>query len=652
MDNKSFLCYVHLEKFIFDNADFNFDHKYVFHVEIGTSQDPYKCILRVSKRKTIIQPMGFFGENISTVNVITGQNGSGKTFFLQSIMNNIGIGLTAINREGVIYIINQNNKYIVIHNCTNFEWVLDKDAEDIEIIIGDEYWKQLSKNNIAKPSFSNEDFWRNIIFFSNYFGATGLEKYYNIDNYIIDVSRDKEISEMINSIKAIVDLKTLNIQNQYQRYRNMRLLNYIVDDESFTSIASNTKISMPNLLRIKFKDSKKSTDLCGEYKDKTNFPNEIWVGKKRFHKFFTVSGVLNKSKEFYFEAAINRFSVELICFLLDKNLIVRKDANIFFQELANAEDKTGIQLVIELFQNNDDKDIKEWINFLKLISNDLKEYILFRQGMEEFLYEWEICKAKSIKKILDFANEATFFSCDLVASEGNGHYSSGEESKLNLLMALYEALKRMEKQKKDNNNIILLIDEVDAYFHPKYQIDLVKDLLEIVSKIFKDYYVQLILTSNTPLEISDFPASNIIYLDKGKINEQQNQINTFGNNVCNLLKNSFYIDSTMGAFAKSKIDEVINFLNDENSVDICKDEVEYIISILGEDIIKNKLKEMYYKKYPDEIIERSDEIAIYKSQIKDLQSHIMNSKNIEVDKLLQLEDELVSLTDTIRKIME
>lgn len=120
---------------------------------------------------------------------------------------------------------------------------------------------------------------------------------------------------------------------------------------------------------------------------------------------------------------------------------------------------------------------------------------------------------------------------------------------------MYDALKKVRENDRanDNKNIILLLDEIDAFYHPQYQINLVENILNIVSHTFNEYCVQIILTSNTPLEISDFPASNIIYLDNGRVNTRQNNINTFGNNVCSLMKNNFYIDSTMGSFARKKL---------------------------------------------------------------------------------------------------
>ena len=135
MNNKAFLCFVNAKDFFFENADFNFDHKYLFHVEIDKSQTIYSHKLYVYKRKNIIQPEGFWGKNISAVNVIVGKNGAGKTSFLRFIINNIGSATTAMNGEGVIYIVNHNGTYIVFHNCSDLEVIKSDDSEDANVIL-------------------------------------------------------------------------------------------------------------------------------------------------------------------------------------------------------------------------------------------------------------------------------------------------------------------------------------------------------------------------------------------------------------------------------------------------------------------------------------------------------------------------------------
>ena len=221
MDKKAFLCYVNAKGYVFENDDFNFDHKYLFHLEVDKSQFVYSYKLHISKRKNIIQPEGFWGENISTVNVITGKNGAGKTSFLKFIINHIGIGTTAINGEVVVYIVNQGGTYIVFHNCHDLMLVKSDDASEANIILEKEYSEQMIRDGNYNSPFDNRRFWRNMIFFSNYFGSLGLSR----DNeYIINVCKDNEINKIIDRMESLSELSTTTIQVAYQNYRNIKIL--------------------------------------------------------------------------------------------------------------------------------------------------------------------------------------------------------------------------------------------------------------------------------------------------------------------------------------------------------------------------------------------------------------------------------------------
>lgn len=212
---------------------------------------------------------------------------------------------------------------------------------------------------------------------------------------------------------------------------------------------------------------------------------------------------------------------------------------------------------------------------------------------------------------------------------------------------MYDALKKVRENDRanDNKNIILLLDEIDAFYHPQYQINLVENILNIVSHTFNEYCVQIILTSNTPLEISDFPASNIIYLDNGRVNTRQNNINTFGNNVCSLMKNNFYIDSTMGSFARKKINEVIYMLRTKTAEEIDKENMQYLISIIGEPIIRNKLNAMYHDKFSEDV--KSDFYT--EGRLQEYWNNGSFNKKINNENLLkQLENEISKLTDILK----
>ena len=76
--------------------------------------------------------------------------------------------------------------------------------------------------------------------------------------------------------------------------------------------------------------------------------------------------------------------------------------------------------------------------------------------------------------------------------------------------------------------------------------------------------IQILVTSHSPFIVSDLPNENVIFLTKEENKGNcvvKNSLNdmkkTFGANIHTLLSDSFFMESLMGEFAKSKIDGVI-----------------------------------------------------------------------------------------------
>ena len=93
-----------------------------------------------------------------------------------------------------------------------------------------------------------------------------------------------------------------------------------------------------------------------------------------------------------------------------------------------------------------------------------------------------------------------------------------------------------------------------------------------------------------------------MYLEKGEcLKDELRPQKSFGSNIHDLLAHSFFMseDGYMGEFAKSKIEEVIDFLKNNKS-NLSKTNCKKIIEMIDEPMIKNKLLEMYYKKFSKE----------------------------------------------------
>jgi ABC-type taurine transport system substrate-binding protein len=78
-------------------------------------------------------------------------------------------------------------------------------------------------------------------------------------------------------------------------------------------------------------------------------------------------------------------------------------------------------------------------------------------------------------------------------------------------------------------------------------------------------------------------------------------------------------DGLMGEFAKSKIEDVINYLNDKESTIKDNDEAQKLLNIIGEPIIKNQLQKMLDSKRLSKI----DEIDKIKLDMENLAKRLV-----------------------------
>lgn len=175
--------------------------------------------------------------------------------------------------------------------------------------------------------------------------------------------------------------------------------------------------------------------------------------------------------------------------------------------------------------------------------------------------------------------------------------SSGERALLNFMSRLYVASQLNNFIPNSgfmwNESILLLIDEIDLYLHPEWQREILFDLLDAVGKAFPENYVQIIITSHSPIILSDIPQENSIFLHRQnmKIVQAERNIQTFGANIYSLYKDAFFIKDglAMGSFARKKINAWIEEVKaGKNDVD----EFHKIFKLIGEPIIRKRLEEL------------------------------------------------------------
>jgi len=219
-----------------------------------------------------------------------------------------------------------------------------------------------------------------------------------------------------------------------------------------------------------------------------------------------------------------------------------------------------------------------------------------------------------------------FFKVDIIINNNITFdtLSSGEKQKIYSISSIIYHLQNIESVHRSNqsdimkyNNVNLILDEIELYFHPDMQRTYIYDLLEAIKNKGGFNHINalnIIMVTHSPFILSDILESNILYLGKDKEEEK-----TFGANIHTLLDNSFFMnDGLMGKFAKEKINEIIYFFNNKNKIyENDKNKLLKIINTIGEPFLKDKLLFMYNKKYPktadEKILELEKQIESIKN---------------------------------------
>lgn len=183
--------------------------------------------------------------------------------------------------------------------------------------------------------------------------------------------------------------------------------------------------------------------------------------------------------------------------------------------------------------------------------------------------------------------------------------SSGEKALQNICAWLHLASDLTEASDSDRREktLLLLLDEVDLYMHPEWQRKFLGFLSEELHNQFENRYIQIVLTTHSPLVLSDIPRGNIIYLKNEDcrcvIEVDEDFKESFGASIPALLRESFFMKETMGGFAKKKITDIVQVLEnfrknsqDPNLKEECISQ-RRTIDIVGDPIIKHKLQMRY-----------------------------------------------------------
>ena len=140
------------------------------------------------------------------------------------------------------------------------------------------------------------------------------------------------------------------------------------------------------------------------------------------------------------------------------------------------------------------------------------------------------------------------------------YLSSGEKQQAFTTSSLVYHLKNLDSVSNDRStddrvayeNVQLILEEVELYYHPELQREFVRNLLDGIRHASLSHikWINICIVTHSPFVLSDIPSCNVLALKKDE--EIVERIPSFAANIHEMLKLSFFLDKgSVGDFANA-----------------------------------------------------------------------------------------------------
>ena len=605
---------------------------------------------------SLTNTQNFFGENITGVTAIVGKNGAGKTNLGEFINYNLAHATNGMfstyydSGAGIIIIDNfifKQEKLIIKNEQSLRE--LGYIINEYEIAPldheGNGSWSLMAKNRYIyySPTFE----FRYIDMRDN---LTNISTSYLAFNDLYYTDKHYYSKRHVNSYQYNpTDSLIAHYRNEMIRQSDFILNNDVEALIGESPIKMKISVDMVKENRLLQRPFFPDSDEKQQYKEDlwtklSEIESDIWRSGFSHLSNFVVNQDEHNSTHNYYSIPIKEkksmfrqiFFLNLFKILLNNNKSFPKS---FFDDFLNKRrQKTDIESIrklrkidnkLTILLNNcewDDSEQKVYIDTSNWDDNERNIFDLIRN-----LYINIDSKAKSnifndlLTLCKEVTEDASFFHYQFLHV-----YSSGQQTFLNFYSRFYYAKNQLNKVENYENEsfrdqIIVFFDEGEVALHPEWQRRFFKRAISFISELFNDRKIQIILTTHSPFVLSDIPKQNIIFLERDENGNTKladvDREDTFGANIYTLLSDSFFMENTIGEFAREKIKWALEKLDPKIQSEISdseKAEINYIISLIGEPIIKDQMEYLFRMRF------ENDEVELLKQQVKELQDQLKN----------------------------
>jgi len=546
----------------------------------------------------------FFGDNIN-ITAIVGENGSGKS----NILNLLYAGASPLNEYFYIFdtgkelivkginVLNQpnkinkeifKNKKTIVLSCGSIKRDLVLKGKEISFV----YFSTFSEpiQNIGTQCIiGNSD--------TDKFNISTAGLIYDYAN------REFEMNDTNHHF--------ISYDGQYQLYKNKNIQNTI-------SMLKNNVIELP-----------------------ITAPRKIYlqINNSNLNKLFYIEKMEYLSQEFFHNQTdvpleglsfIEKVKKSIVMNFLDYSLNSFTYKDELLRQI-NITDRKSINNVYQAFCDvfskehlRDDTQINPYIQDIK----SAQKLVSLIEQYSEIHGQIVLDIANISDELIETYQKLVLVGLDFLHFEWFPNLSTGQENLLFQFANFYSLKLDRFSNRTLKDNIFIFIDEGENTLHPNWQKYYVKYLIEFFSKNFSQK-INLIFSSHSPFILSDIPKENVIFLEKDektgycKNVTKETNIETFGANIHTLLSHGFFMkDGLMGEFAKDRINQIINYLNDKESEITDNETAQKYINIIGEPILKRQLQKMLDSKR----LSKVDKIDLIEKQIKELQEELKKVK--------------------------
>lgn len=554
---------------------------YLFDNRFSVSFDKTTKIFSIKDNPKYVQ---IYNDAISNISCIVGQNGSGKTTFLELLISNIAWGITSYQPTfmvSIYYSQKSDGSYeFFLQNYQN--WTADykytyKDLVLKSFIDHHEYGTSWRNPSSTIPN-STKYIFHSLSPFDKIFYSIGVPfmgkgkkriphfrarmKYLGTQKIFSD-DFHHEILTTTNLIKLFSNdiLNTIFRQNFSYEYVGININFFDINSMPMRKFGSEDFDVIEN-----FTDAIEK--VVNSYLKKDDDENLMAFDKlDRVYKitlFETLFSLI----------LTDRYNL-IVLFILFDLIDVRRLSSITYLKKFFA--LINLSSIIENERITDDSVYKA---LQKITAKDINDNKLFtdRVFLQDVLNNQELIaqalalKDKSLDEIKTIENldelilwikklkNKGYLNFELMIqkekAELNYFYlSSGEKTMISYFANLSNAI--VEFGDIEHKSFIMMIDEVELHLHPEWQ----RKFIEYINRFFCDSFpnvkFQFIIATHSPFVLSDIVEEQIIFINNHK---SDNEHNTFGANIYDIFEKGFFLENSIGLCSEEFIKKISNEL--------------------------------------------------------------------------------------------